>query len=190
MDDVDLLESILTKTARLMAEVGPDERMRPTPCPDYDVRTLVNHMAGWAQVFAAAARGEQFDGDPGTYDGTDPASDFRTAAEAIVSGWREGGLDRQVTLTGGEIPGHLAVSMTLMEFLTHGWDLAVATEQEVPYTEQEAAEVLARAEKTLPPQFRGEGRPFGQIVEVPDGAPSIDRLIGFMGREPVGVRGG
>ena len=72
--------------------------------------------------------------------------------------------------------------MTLMEYLTHGWDLATATAQPIPFTDDEAEEVLERARATLPPQFQGDGMPFGAPVPVPDDAPALQRLMGFMGR--------
>ena len=87
-------------------------------------------------------------------------------------------------MLGGEQPAELALNMTLMEFLTHGWDLAVATGQTVPYTEDEAAAVLERAQRTLPAQYRGAGKPFGDVVAVDPGAPALEQLIGFMGRRP------
>jgi hypothetical protein len=58
----------------------------------------------------------------------------------------------------------------------------------VPYSEAEAQEVLRRAEGTLPAQYRGGDMPFGEIVPVPDDAPAIDRLVGFMGRDPAAAR--
>jgi uncharacterized protein (TIGR03086 family) len=78
----------------------------------------------------------------------------------------------------------MVVNMTVMEYLTHGWDLAIATGQPVPYADEEAAAALERAQGTLPPQYRGAGQPFGDIVEVPDDAPAIDRFVGFLGRNP------
>ena len=85
---------------------------------------------------------------------------------------------------GGELPGQMVLNMTVMEYLTHGWDLATATRQEIPYTDEEAAQALERAQGTLPPEYRGAGKPFGDIVEVPESAPAIDRFIGFLGRDP------
>jgi uncharacterized protein (TIGR03086 family) len=140
-------------------------------------------MAGWVHVFAAAANGHRFDGDPSAArGGPESAAEFRQAADEMIAGWRAGGLDRSVPMTGSEVPGAMAVNMTLMEYITHGWDLAVATGRPVPYSDDEAAEVLRRAETTLPPQFRGEGKPFGPIVEAPQDAPTIERLAAFMGR--------
>lgn len=186
MREFDLLSGILTKTGDVVAGVAPDQLDAPTPLPDYDVRTLVDHLVGWIQSFAASAEGTTYEGDPSAVRaGDDPAAEFRAAADRVVAGWREHGFDREVSVMGGDgQPAEMVFNMTVMEYLTHGWDLAVATGQPVPYTDEEAAEVLRRAEGTLPPQYRGGDMPFGEIVPVPDDAPAIDRLAGFMGRDP------
>jgi uncharacterized protein (TIGR03086 family) len=185
MDDIELLERVLDKTGAIVEAVTPDLYDRPTPCPDYDVRTLVNHITGWVAAFAEGANGGTYEGDPSAHvAGEDPGAEFRASAAKVVDGWRTHGLDRNVGIMGGEMPGAMVLHMTVMEYLTHGWDLATATGQPIPYTEEEAAAALERAQATLPPQFRGEGQPFGEIVEVPDTAPAVDRFIGFLGRDP------
>ena len=184
MDDIELLSGVLTKTGALIAGVGDDQWDLPTPCPDYNVRTLVNHMVSWVQVFDAGCHGRPAPGDRDTYQAGDPAGEFRAAANSLIAGWQEYGLDRPVRVTGGESPGPMVFNMTVMEYLTHGWDLATATGQPVPYTEEEAADMLARAETTLPPQYRGAGMPFGDIVPIDEGAPAIDRAVAFLGRRP------
>ena len=191
MDDLDLMESIVTKTSGLVSAVRPEQAELPTPCPDYDVRALVAHIVGYAQAFAAAANGETLPGDPGEYSADDldeAAAAYRQAAQAMVTGWRTGGTDRMVRIVGGEVPGAMALDMTMIEYLTHGWDLATATGQSSPFTEDEAAEVLGRAEKSLTSQFRGEGKPFGPVIAVPTDAPAVDRMVGFMGRRPTAAR--
>ncbi|MEJ3745979.1 TIGR03086 family metal-binding protein [Actinomycetes bacterium KLBMP 9797] len=185
MTEVDLLAGVLSKTGDLIDGIRADQLRLPTPCDDYDVEALRDHIVGWVQVFAASAHGRSYPGDPAAYRcGADPAGTFRTAAADLVDGWATYGLDRQVTLAGGALPGDKAFNMAVMEYLTHGWDLAVATGQPVPFTEPEAAEVLARAEVTLPPQYRGENMAFGHIVPVDEDASAIDRMVAFMGRQP------
>ena len=185
MDDIELLEGIVAKTGDLIAGVDETNQDGPSPCAEYDAKGMVDHLVGWLQSFEAASHGRTFDGDAGSYKaGDDPAAEYRALADSTVEGWRTNGFDREVTLMGGPQPASMVFNMTVMEELTHGWDLAKASGQPVPYTEEEAAAVLARAENTLPPQFRGEGMPFGEIVEVPADAPAIDRLAGFMGRQP------
>ena len=82
------------------------------------------------------------------------------------------------------MPGNMVFNMTVMEYLAHGWDLATATSQPVPYSEGEAEDALERAQATLPPEYQGEGQAFGAVVPVDDDAPAIDRFVGFMGRQP------
>jgi len=158
MDRIDLLEGVLAKTGDLIEGVQDHHADQPTPCEDYDVDTLVNHLVGWVQVFGAASQGRTFEGDASAYThGDDPAAEFRASAAGLVAGWREHGFDRTVRISGGDTPGEMAFNMTLMEYVTHGMDLAVATGQPIPYTEEEAAETLARAEMspTTPPPSPG-----------------------------------
>lgn len=184
MDDIELLSGILDKTGDVVAATRPDQLDRPTPCPDFDVRALLAHIVGWAQAFAAAANGTAFEGDPSAFDvgDNDPAAEFRASARSLVDGWSSHGTDRTVRLGGGEMPASMVLNMTFMEYLTHGWDLATATGQQVPYTDEEAEETLRRARETLQPQYRGAS--IGAEVAVRDDAPALDRLVGFMGRRP------
>lgn len=189
MADVDLLEGVLAKTGDLVGGAGESQWERPTPCPQYDVRALISHIVGWAQVFAASASGEEPPGDPASYTaGSWAAADFRTAASRMVDGWRELGFDRKVRMTGGELPAEMVFNMTLMEYLTHGWDLAVATGQPVPYTSDEAEQTLVRAQATLRDEYRGDA--FGPKVEVGEDADAVSRLVAFLGREPRPAAGG
>jgi uncharacterized protein (TIGR03086 family) len=185
MAEIELLTGILDKTGDVIAGVGADQGGRPTPCEAYDVTALTNHIVGWIQVFEAGSNGRTFDGDALAYRcGADPEAEFRAAAAGVVAGWQAYGLDRPVRIISGEMPGEMVFNMTLMEYLTHGWDLAVATAQVPPYTEDEATETLARAEGTLPAEYRGEGMPFGPPLPIGSEAPPLDRFIAFMGREP------
>ncbi len=185
-EQVDLLESVLNKTGDLMAAVPPDERDRPTPCGDFDVATLVDHLAEWCKTFAASAA----DGPPPSADGSAgdwpqfAAAEFRNAADHAVAGFRSGADDRPITLMGGPIPASAVVGMMLMEYIGHGWDLAVATGQPVPYSDVEAAAGLAAGKGMLSDNFRGPDKSFGPEVTVPSDATAVERLIGFIGRDP------
>lgn len=182
MTDIDVLESVLAKDQELIRSVAPDHLGDGTMCPDYDVHGMINHIVGWSRVFAAAANGRTFDGDPSDYHGDDPAVDFAAISDDMITGWREGGVDRKVTMTGSEQPAQLALNMSLMEYVAHGCDLALGSGQPVPFTDEELTVALERGRETLPEQYRGEGMPFGHIVEIPDEAPVVDKFLGFMGR--------
>ena len=182
MDDLDVLASVLDKDGALLAAVGPGLGTRTTPCTEFDVDALVKHLVGWTQVFAAAANGKTFEGDPTAYASADPAGDFEALATSMVVGWREGGTDRKVRMVGSEIPAQMVLNMTLMEYVTHGCDLALATGQEVPFSDGELSLALERARVTLPDEYRGDGKGFDVAIDVPDSAPALERLLGFMGR--------
>lgn len=174
-DDVALLGAVLAKTGRLVAGVRPEQRALPTPCPDYDVGRLVDHLAGWASSFAARAGGGSSEGDPNDYRaGSDPAAEFDASAVRILGGLR----------AGGEGTGAVNVGVLLMEYVTHGWDLATATGQPVPYSAAEAEAALAAGQQMLAPEYRGPGKTFGDEVELTDPAGAVDRLVAFLGRDP------
>lgn len=186
MDDVTLLRGVLMKTADVVDAVPADAWDRSTPCPEYDVRTLLGHIVGWSEVFATAAEGAVPDQDlSAVVGGPDSAARFRAAADRIVEAWSSGGVDRTVSLAPGrEIPGSMLVTLTATEYLSHGWDLATGAGLPVAYTDDEAEAALQRVQQTLQPEFRGEGKAFGEIVPVPDDAPPLDRFLGFVGRQP------
>ena len=186
MTDIELLSSILTKTGDLIDGVRADQLALPTPCTEYDVAALRSHIVGWVQAFAAGSTETDFEGDPGAFlAGDDAVAVFRAAADQVVAGWSEHGFDRNVkVMSGAEMPGTMIFNMTAMEYFTHGWDLATATGQTIPFTNDEAAAVLERARQTLPAEYRGPQFGFADEVDVPEDAPAIDRMIAFMGRTP------
>lgn len=167
MDEVTMLSSVMRKTSDLMEGVRGEQMPDSTPCPDMNVKQLMEHMAGWGQAFDAAANGQVYDGDPTGYELTGASTgEFRRNGDRMVNGWRAGGVDRTVRLTGPELPAAMVFNMTLMEYVTHGWDLATATGQTVPYSDDEAEETLIRARATLPPEYRGPGKAFAEVVPV------------------------
>jgi len=182
---MDVLAGILDKTGNLIANTTRDQWDQPTPCPDFDVHTLLGHIVGWVRVFDAAANGGKFGGDPTSYDVSDSsAADFRSHSASMLDGWRTYGIDRTVQLIGGEMPAPMVYNMTFMEYLTHGWDLAQGTGQPVPFTDEEVTATLRRGRETLQPQFRGDQ--IGPEITVADDAPAIDQFVAFMGRQPQG----
>ena len=173
--DTDLLESALEKTAGVIAGVRPEQAHLPTPCTDFDVARVVDHMVGWAGSFAARLSGEPVDADPNDYRaGPDPAAEFRIAARSIVRAYREG----------GAAAGGLPVGVPLIEFVAHGWDLATATGQPVTYTSAEADRALDAGRQMLEPAYRGPGKKFGYEADVSPTAGPVEQLVAFLGRDP------
>lgn len=182
MVDTRTLESVLDKTAGIVAGVGEDQLAGPTPCSEYTVAQLRDHIVGWSRVFAAAAAGQTPPAADG-YESPDPAGDFRAAADQAVAALSELSDDAPVRLMGGGLPASATTVMMTGEYLAHGWDLAVATGQPVPFTEEEAVAGMALSSMLLP-EFRGPGKSFGEIVPTPDDAPALDKFLALAGRNP------
>jgi uncharacterized protein (TIGR03086 family) len=173
-DDVAHLTSALKVTEDVIAGVRPEQTHLPTPCPDYDVTQLLDHLVGYANDFADKANGSTPKADPATVQaGDDPSGAYRAAAARLVEGYR-GGPDSNAT----------PIGVVLMETVTHGWDLATATGQPAPYPESAVQASLSIGQGMLAPEYRGEGKPFGDEVTPPELATPLARFIAFMGRDP------
>ena len=180
-----LLGEILTGTTALIGGVPADRRTAPTPCPDLDVAGLVDHLVGWLRAFEAALAQRPAGSDPGAYrTGDDPAGEFSAAARGVLTAWRSGDPDGTLQLTGPPLPRSFAYPMMLGEYLVHGWDLARATGQPVPFTDAQAAAALDGLRGMLRPEFRGPGRPFGEEVTVGPDAGPVEKVVAFAGRDP------
>ncbi len=178
----------LAQTEWIVAAVGQDQLGLPTPCPEYDVRTLLSHMVGGQNRIATVGEGGDglavvppADGVPD--DGWLAA--FRAAAGRARTAWADDAeLDALVEVPWGKVPGRIAVSGYVMEILTHGWDLARATGQPTELDPELASWVLAVARQILPPEPRGGEIPFDPPVPVPPDAGPYAQLAAWLGRQP------
>jgi uncharacterized protein (TIGR03086 family) len=189
-DQVQSCQRALDGALAMIESVSPATLATPTPCADWDVRALIDHMIGVVQTFEAGfARGAELtvaagQGRPGLA-GDDLAATYRQAANALMQAVRQpGALDQTLKLPAGEMPGTMAINIAIGDQLIHTWDLAKALGK--PYTMDEAlaAGILAMLHQILTPDRRGPGRGFAEAVPCPESAPVQDRLIAFSGRQP------
>ena len=189
---VSYLEPVLDQLAEVVTRATPEIFGDPTPCRQYDVATLRDHVVGWLQFFAAAfadpGRNAQRP-DPDAYraadDDRDLAEVVRDAAGTLEDAVRGGVLDGQIVLQQSRMDGPAAFAMVLGEYLIHGWDLAVAVGAPWTPPEQACETALEFFRAMILPEYRGgEGGFFGEEVPVAPDAPALDRLLGFAGRRP------
>jgi uncharacterized protein (TIGR03086 family) len=179
------LEPAARRMARLIEAVPDDALDRPTPCADYTVGDLIDHIAGFAVAFRAAAAKDPLEGGP-SGDGANLGADWRTSiprdALALADAWGDPGAWTGMTRAGGvDLPAEVAGIVALDELVIHGWDLAVATGQPADYEDAGLVAVLGMVQ-----QFRSSGIEglFGPEVGVPGDAPLLDRILGLAGRDP------
>lgn len=189
---LELLEPVLDQLADVVARTTPDTLSDPTPCRDFDVSTLRDHVLGWLQFFAAAFADPGRAGarpDPEAYRAADDRRDLaavvRESAATIADAVRAGVLDRQVVLSQSRMDGPAAMGMVLGEYLVHGWDLAVSVGAPWTPPERSCETALEFFRGMVLPEYRGgDGGFFEAEVPVPADAPALDRLLGFAGRTP------
>lgn len=165
----------------------------PTPCADTTLGDLVDHIGGLSIAFTAAATKTALPaGSKGPRaDASKLDSDWRARIPrdltALVDAWRDPEAWEGMTEAGGvEMPGEVAALVALDEVVIHGWDVARSIEQ--PF---ECEPELLQAVHGFVLQFSGPDKEaerkglFGPVVEVPDDAPLLDRVLGLTGRNPV-----
>lgn len=177
---LDQLHHATDWTAKTVAGVVPGQLAAPTPCAEWNVRALLDHLIGGTWMFAAAIGGPAGD-DPAAPD----AERFRAGADALLTTLREpGALDRTAQLPIGPVPGAAMVGVAMLDVVVHGWDIARATGQDTAVPGPLAETVLGFATETVGPDMRGPDGYFAEAVTVADRASSIDRLVAFLGRQP------
>lgn len=187
MDPLETYRRSLAEFTDRVEQVGPGQWSDPTPCPDWNVRTLVNHVVGedrWSVALLAGRTieevGDRYDGD---LLGADPAGAARdAAAQAELAFAHPGALDRTVALSAGETPADEYLHQLIAEHLIHGWDLAVAIGAD-PRMDADAVAACARwFDRRIGDYQRGQLiRP---EVDVPARADEQDRLVAAFGRDP------
>lgn len=179
MNQLELLQASTALTQRLVDHTEFDETTmkRPTPCSEFDVAGLVEHLVGTHHLLLTAAGG--------TADDTGPIPDrHRTVAEQSRRTWAERGTDGTVDLGGHQLPAEFALSLHALEAFVHGWDLATALDQPFePATELvEAAWEAAHMVVSDDNRSTESGAPYGPAVAITDPASPLDALIAFTGR--------
>lgn len=176
----------------LVRAVPADRMSGPTPCDEFDVRTLLAHLVTTVRRPAAMAAGTDPMAAPlvSTDVLDDPAAAYlaeAAAARAAFSG-PDGAavLDRVFRLPFGDVPARVALGVYTSETLVHGWDLAVAIGQDPEADPALATATLETARAFLPADARGGPVPFGPVAgSAPEAGPT-ERLANWAGRDSTG----
>jgi uncharacterized protein (TIGR03086 family) len=187
---VDLPEvhaAALSNTHELVAGVGADQWASPTPCADWDVRALVNHIVTgnfWAAELGAGKTipevGDRLDGDVLA---DDPTAVYQESAEVAAAVFREpGAMERPCAVSYGPVPGEIYCGHRFIDVLIHGWDVAQATGQDrtLPPDLVEACIEVVEPQAEL---LRGSGM-YGTGGDGAGGSDRQSQLLAMVGRAP------
>ena len=180
MDVIGSLEQAFDHAKGVIAGVRPEQYDDKTPCEEWTVRDLLEHMVGVVAGIGAAAAGKK----PQPFElGEEPAAQFAAAATAALAAWRTPGvLDRVIDGGAGPMPGQVLATINVLDTATHTWDLATATGQASELPEPLAVAATEASRMIVSPDVR-EGR-FGPEVPAPAGASTTQSLVAFLGRNP------
>lgn len=179
------------RMAELVCAVPDSMLGEPTPCSDYRLGDLLDHVGGFALAFTAAARKEIPEGgvQGGSGDGSRLEEGFRLRIandlSAMADAWRDPQAWTGTTAVGVELPAEVAGMFALDELVVHGWDVARASRQPFRCDEASLEAVHGLVKQFSDPAVApNRDAIFGPVVEVAPGEPLVDRVIGLTGRDP------
>jgi uncharacterized protein (TIGR03086 family) len=175
------------EAASVVCGVSPDQLSAATPCADWDLRALLNHMILWTAYSAERrARDEQvpnelmskdFVAEPGY------AADYAAQLDKAVAAWSDpAAWQRNLNVMGTATPAADVAALLIAEMVLHSWDAAKASGQDYACRDDVAAAVLTAVEANaeLFRQYQG----FADSIPVPASASVLDRALGLSGRDP------
>ena len=188
MDSVGLMKRVVSSTDIIVRGVDPSQLELQSPCTDWKVRDVINHITGGSTMFAVCVEqgsvpdellGQLMAGD-------NLGDDFvgawsRASSRAVAAFDAPGALDKQVKLPFGEMPAGVALNIAVFDVLTHAADIASVTGQTIADTDL-IETALAVGQQMVGPELRQPGV-FGPEQPAPDGATSVQRLLAFAGRK-------
>ena len=171
-DDAGLLRRGLDQVAGLLDDIPSGALGNPTPCPQWTLQDLVDHIVASPSRFDSMARGETVDWSATPSAGPDAAARFRSHAEDLLGAVADDGAP------GG---GPVSLDWQCAELAVHTWDLATAIGRPTADLDAEVAERgLAFMRAGLTDDNRGTA--FGPEQPAPEGADAYQRIAAFAGR--------
>ncbi|MET9020667.1 TIGR03086 family metal-binding protein [Actinopolymorpha sp. NPDC004070] len=195
---VDRFVSSSADFARRLRLVRPEQWSDPTPCTEWNVRLLVNHMAGGNLNYVGLVEGATSADFLRRRDqdvlGEDPVGAYDRSVRACAEAFsRPGALQRTLDYPLGEVTARQALAVRVTDSAVHTWDLARALDVDdrldpglVAWIEGNLDAIYAGLAET-PTASRTSGRFFAAPEGVlPDGASRRSRLLHRMGRSLAG----
>jgi uncharacterized protein (TIGR03086 family) len=177
MDHLTAAEASWAVCRHVLDHFTSEDRDKQTPCAEYTVHDLVEHLVGSMRGLGRIAGAEI----PDEIEASTAEDYVAQAVEPALAAWRNRGLDGEVPFAVGNAPAMLPAGILSLEFLIHAWDFAQATGQAIEPEPALIDYVAGIAQATVRPEFRGEGKGFAAETE-PSTDDALTRLMAFTGR--------
>lgn len=183
MEPIEQLSHILPRLNATVDRIQTMQMNDPTPCSQFTVHDVLNHIMVLGGSFAHLFRGEDVpEPKPHGVYGWVPAAEFRAVIDDLFGAIQSpGAMDRMITTPMGEMPGETFARLVAFDGLVHCWDLASSTGQtvEIPADVIEAVDQFARGALSL--EMR-DGDTFKCATTAPEGSSQLEQLVAFTGR--------
>lgn len=177
------------QVATLIRAVRPGHLEGPTPCTEFDVRTLLSHIVGGTRRIAIVGEGGNGLAEPAFTDGVPDdgwAEAYDEVRARVLKAWEsDDRLAAPVRVPWGEVPGRAALSGYVMEIVTHTWDLNESLDRPLELDPELAEFALAIARRVLPDEQRDTDTPFDSARPAPEEAGAYQQLAAWLGRNQV-----
>jgi uncharacterized protein (TIGR03086 family) len=185
MDDLEALNCATEEFRRRLDAVGPDQWHSPTPCGDWDVTALVEHVNGGNRMGELLLHGADakasLDGARSSGNG-DLLAAYDTASAGQIAAFAEdGAMDRTVHHIVMDMPGSMLLMFRTTDLTIHAWDLAKGIGADTTFDPDLVAAIWTRLEP-IAPLLSGSGMFSAPTSELPAGASIQDTLLHATGR--------
>lgn len=180
IDELASAEAALAVAQRVLRGLRDTDLNAGTPCEDFTVAGLLDHLFG-SIASIGKALGVAIRDQPTA----SPEVRIADASQVTLEAFRARGLEGSLDMGFAELPATLVANILNLELLVHAWDFAKATGQELTVSPVLSDYVLGLARNTISPQRRGTS--FADETLVDESAASMERLIAFTGREVAGI---
>ncbi|MFI6585091.1 TIGR03086 family metal-binding protein [Embleya sp. NPDC050493] len=178
----ELLRCASREAVAVVGGITDDHMCLPTPCAEYRVRDLLDHLFQVVVNFQALAAREpvDFSSTPDRLHG-DWRADFETETDRLVAAWSAPGADEGIAGNMG-LPAGIVARMALLDLTVHAWDLARATGRDYPAPPQvipalnELVDTMAATARKM--------NVFAAPVPAAEDASPFDTLLARTGRDP------
>lgn len=183
MDAMTALGETNEAMTQLIAGLRPEHKEMASPCTEWTVHDVLDHVCGGAHMIAGGMQGQAPPEEAPEFLADGPANGWAAAHAALAAAATPERLGALHQMPFGEVPGEMAVAVITADHLTHGWDVAKATGLDFNVSDELAEWALTTWQGVLGDGAR-DGGGFDDAVEVPADAPAVDRLAAFTGRTP------
>lgn len=176
IDQMTSADASLAVLLGVLRGVTAEDLGKATPCEEFNVSELLDHLAGSLQSIGRALGAELEDHTEAT-----PEVRIAELAQPTMEAFNKRGVQGAVDMGFAELPATTVAGILNLELLVHAWDFAKATEQQVAVSDVVSDYVTELAQKTISEQVRSSGS-FAPVQPTSETASSLERLVAFTGR--------